>query len=222
MSEHNPKASHLTAEEMEDFQQFVSRAYGPIKTILHEKRSDALHIDLLVIPEVPQYDCQAICTMGMSGLRMDATDDFAYAEMIMFLPKSWSLEMDALADPRRWWPLEVLKIFARWPLFEPIAIFWGLSSPNGIPSEPYPGTPFHGVLVMPPSQDEERGSCQIASRTVNLHALAPLTEREMEWKMNQADRFAFQDWFESTGEPLETLLIANPERGDYAPLLPRN
>ncbi len=207
---------------MEEFQQFVSRAYGPIETILHEKRSDELHIDLLLIPEVPQYDCQAVCTMGMSGMRMETADEFAYAEMIMFFPKWWSFEMDALADPRRWWPLEVLKIFARWPLFEPIEIFWGLSSPNGIPSEPYPGTPFHGVLVMPPTLDEERGLCQIAGRTVNLHALAPLTEGEMEWKMKQADRFAFQEWFEGTGEPLEKILIANPERGDYAPLLPRN
>lgn len=211
------KQGHLSADEMSEISDHVSRFVGPTGTVFHEFISGELHIDCFVVPEIPERDFQAVYITGMSGKPMPNTpDDLAYAELLVILPKEWPLGPDAFREEANYWPIRVLKDLARAPLSVKAGVYPGLSLLNGDSGEPYPGTPFVGMMLVSPDLFEPDFSLlHSGEKTINFYVLIPLTESEMIWKLNQSDPLAYPNRLASEGITPERIALIDPGRADF-------
>lgn len=61
---------------------------------------------------------QALVTRGMGSKPMTVPpdgEDWAFAELVMYLPSDWPLDLESLKDPKHGWPIEWLRRIARYP-----------------------------------------------------------------------------------------------------------
>lgn len=160
--------------------------------VYHELVSDLVHIDVNILRPKEGADFYVLYTTGMSDLPMTLPEDIAdredlkYGELFLFLPGDWDLgrehQLGSDLPYEQFWPIQMLKYFARFPHEYHTWLGWGHSIPNGPRYEPIcRGVGFGGVVLVQPQGvvplDTEDG------RHINFYMMVPAYKEEIEYKL---------------------------------------
>lgn len=190
--------SHGDGPLMDAVREHFERHVGPVWKVLHEIKSDQVHIDVYIIRADEQRPYHVLFTTGMAELPMttpDGAEDWRYAEVMIKLPADWPLEFDKEdlrrdeAEVERWyWPIRLLKDLARLPHEFHTWLSYGHSMPNGDPPRPYSdGATMCGALLVAPLIDSEGFETVRVEdgRTVHLWQVMPMGPGEIEHKLTK-------------------------------------
>lgn len=126
-------------ELIEAVSDHVDRHLGKTESVIHEKSSPTIHLDLIPVPARDDQPFKVVVTCGMAALPMHPPPDFAelrWTELCVLLPPDWPLDHESLYDERNWWPLGLLKELASYPHEDETAVWAGHTITNGVPPEP--------------------------------------------------------------------------------------
>ncbi|HAY13313.1 MAG TPA: suppressor of fused domain protein [Fimbriimonadaceae bacterium] len=216
------RTHYLSNEEIDGISAHFAKHVGPVnEMVLHEIVSDALHIDLHVIPDVPGHDCAVVFTTGMSALPMPRVDrDMQFAELFVVLPKAW-VEGNNLQTDEGYWPLGMLKTMARMPIYNKIPVYPGISIPNGDPAEEFPGTPFTGVLLDHGDIfGKDFARAEIEGKPINFYGLMPMRREEMDFKASQKQAHIYFAALMQLGVTDREKLLIDPQRPSFFDRIP--
>lgn len=173
------------------------RHIGPVTNVFREVRSDAVHVDVLVIGPRDERPYHTLVTCGMSERPMrvpiESPDDVGkvpelrFAELLLCLPPDWPLSPSDFKDEANYWPVRWLKMLARLPHQHDGWLGLGHSVPNGDPPRPLgPGVGFAGWFIDEPVLfPAEVRKFRFGDRATNLYAAVPVYEEEMTLKVRK-------------------------------------
>lgn len=173
----------------------VVKHVGPVTDVFHERVSDIVPIDVLVIAPDEGRPFTTLVTCGMSERPMrvplENPDDLGlipelrYAELLLALPPEWPVTPAAFEDEANYWPVRWLKRLARLPHQMGGWLGLGHTVPNGDPPRPLaPNLGFAGWLIDEPVRlPAEVQKLRVADRAINFYAAVPLTGPEMDFKV---------------------------------------
>lgn len=185
--------SEIERTEVSDF---IEETFGDYSEVIHEIVSPDIHIDIAIIPPAEDRDYYTLCTMGVGAHRMNIPDNYRFkhllaehAELLIYLPADWNLTEESLNDERNYWPIRLLKDFARMPIEASSWIAWGHSLSQQ-ENEPFAeDMPYSSSLLLFPQPDIYYGTSLSLStgKTVDFFQVFPLTDEEMKYKLHCAD-----------------------------------
>jgi len=191
---------------MEDF---MRAKVGEASTVQHEIESRFVHIDVHLIPPAVGRDHWVLFTTGMSALPMTFPPEASCmcgkcpdrAELVMGLPASWFTPDDVACggrvDPKRYWPIRIMKDLARLPHECCTFLEWGHTVGNGDPPKRYTRERlFKGALLLSPV-GIFRGLARAPTpngKPIDVLGVLPIFKDEMTFKLNHGldallDRF---------------------------------
>ena len=139
-----------TERELDLVQAYIENTYGMFESVFHEVVSPDIHVDICVIPPVPERNYYTLVTLGMGAHRMNIPGELAgmqleRAELAISLPSDWKIDSE---DERWYWPIRWLKILARLPIEEDSWLGWGhtVSNPGQLPFAENTG--FAGMILL--------------------------------------------------------------------------
>lgn len=189
---------------IEQISAHIEQHLGPISAVLHEIISDAVHLDVHVVPATAEVPYLRLVTSGMSDRPMtlpEGVEAPQYMELMLSLPADWPMDQRDFEDPRHYWPIRLLKTLARLPHKFETWLGFGHTIPNGHPAEPYaPGVRFDGAIVLPPVSTPE-GFARLgidADKTIVFMTVVPLYPEEMALKLKDGSD-ALLDRFDAKG-----------------------
>lgn len=173
------------ATNIEAIQDHLVKHIGGEFKIFHEIKSEAVHLDVIIMQPTESEPYWTLMTSGMSDRPMK---DGSLAEMMLRLPADWKVPMRdgeevwKGKDGERWyWPVRVLKQMARFPHVYKTAFAVGHTIDNGQPADPWShGTAFNAAFfangrTLPEAFDEiDLGD----GRKIQVLALYPLYAEE--------------------------------------------
>lgn len=191
--DHMQSGFYSEAEENE-VSAFIDRTFGEYEFVFHEIASPDIHLDIAVIPPSEERNYYTLCTIGAGAHRMQIPENVRlqylvaeYAELLIYLPADWDFSEDALNDARNYWPIRLLKDFARMPINTHSWMSWGhtLSSAGNAPFAA--GVPYNSAILLYPQPDvKEEVSCPLSTmRSVNFYQVFPLSEEELGYMLQQ-------------------------------------
>ncbi len=184
--------------ELEELSDFIEKTFGKYDHVFHEVIFPDIHMDIIIIPPTEERNYYTLCTMGVGAHRMDVPDEFEFryetliaerAELLIYLPADWNLTVEGMKDERNYWPIRLLKDFARMPIETESWITWGHSFSQE-EEEPFAeGVPYSSaVLLSPQPVIDNIVSCPLAvGKSVDFYQVFPLTHEELEYKLKCAD-----------------------------------
>ena len=107
------------------------------------------------------------------------------AELMVMLPPEWNIQPANLGSDSGYWPIAWLTTIADFARAPDGWLGTGYVFPNGEPMRPIPGTPFSGMLVLPPIVSythETYAFCSKDGTRFSLYALIPLYAGEIDIK----------------------------------------
>ena len=167
----------------------IEAHFGPVDTVYHEILSDLVHIDVHHVAPRPGRLYHTLITSGMSDRPMTVPPGAAnsqYAEVLIYLPYTWTLSEAAFRDEANYWPVRLLKTLARFPHEYDTWLGWGHTLPHGNPMEPYaPNTKLCCALLAPPLlAGEEFFTLDVSpTKTIFFYSVLPLYAEEMNFKL---------------------------------------
>ena len=181
----------VTGDEqtIEAISDHITEFVGPIESVWHELISDLVHIDVHLVAPTRRHDFFTLVTSGMSDRPMQAPEgheDKKYSELLICLPPDWKLSEKAFQKERWYWPIRWLKQLSRLPHEYDTWLWEHHTVPNGDPPEPFADNTdlCCAYLLRPALFDKEFRKLRINKRkTVYFHALVPLYEEEMNYKL---------------------------------------
>lgn len=174
----------------------VVKHVGPVTNVFHERVSDLVRVDLLVVGPHEGRPFTTLVTCGMSERPMrvplENPDDLAlipelrFAELFLALPPDWPMTPEAFQDEAHFWPIRWLKRLARLPHQMDGWLGLGHTIPNGDPPRPFAANSgFAGWLIDEPVVlPRELLKLRVADRVINFYAAVPLYPAEMEFKLH--------------------------------------
>lgn len=172
--------------------------------MFHELVSHLVHIDIHIIKPTEERNFYTLVTTGMSYRPMTIPDSFPeeakalnYAELVICLPPDWPLDQALSTETQKvgeqqseeyYWPIRMLKYFARFPHEYDTWLWQGHTIPNGNPPEPVAtNATFTGtILAFPILFSEEAHTLKIDdSKTIHFLSLIPLYTEEMNLKLKK-------------------------------------
>ena len=170
----------------------IERHIGRIHMVFHEIVSDDLHIDIHHVKSSLLRRFEVLVTSGMSALPMAVPGDSnepRFAEIVTVLPKGWPLTKEAFSDERNYWPIRLMKTFARLPHRDNTWLGLGHTLANGESENlmrPYAdGTRFCAAALLPPSSLGEDFWCMKRGNESDIFfwAAVPLHLPELRFKL---------------------------------------
>lgn len=187
---------YYSGGEMNEVSDFIEETFGEYDFVMHEVVSPDIHLDIAIIPPTDERNYYTLCTMGAGAHRMDVPDNFRYEnhiaeriELLMYLPADWDLSEENLNDERNYWPIRLLKDFARMPINSGDWIGWGHTMSQE-EYEPFADdVPYSTSILLAPQPDiDEMVTLPISSgKSVNFFQVFPLTKEELEYKFECAE-----------------------------------
>lgn len=165
--------------------------------VFHEMISGEVHVDVFHVFPNEKYNFHTLVTCGMAQKAMPAPDDmkqFEYAELMLCLPPEWPMTIEAfLADQSAYWPIELLKYFARFPSQTNAFVTIGHTIDNSV--GPFSASFFFTPVLFP----EEFRSFQMPDgRLVNILSVIPIHAVELEY-IKDTGCYEFIDILEQNG-----------------------
>lgn len=199
---------------MAEIETYFEAKNGKIENVFHEIVSDDVHIDVYVME--PNNGQRILFTVGMSAKPMPhAPAGKEFAEVMIALPVSWPVSQEELNNEENYWPIFVLKTFARLPHGNRCFIPRYISIPSSHPEEvPYAGTNFTAAMLESPVPLLGPGSDVITmgNKEVHLHTIMPITKEECAIKVSSRDPEFLHREFTRVGADFRDLLIVNKNR----------
>lgn len=184
-----PGAGEGDAELIDLISGHIERWIGPVSFVLHERDSEAVHIDVHCVAPTPERNIWTLVTSGMSQRPMRVPDDLPdpmFVELVAFLPPRWPINPESFRNESSYWPIRWLRMLARFPHRYQTWLGYGHTIPNGDPPQPFaPNTRFCCMLIAPMLSAPEE-FCRIerpADRDIHLYAVQPLYAEEMAFKL---------------------------------------
>jgi|GEM_PF-1501660 len=184
-------------------------------TVLHEKKSEIVHVDVYCVPPSKDSPCEdrpfyTLVTSGMAELPMKpppTSAGYTHGELIMFLPPDWP--MDRLTtDKAAQWPVQVMQRLARYPHQNDTWLWLGHSLSLG--DLGVPGVRFDSALLyFPYFLDAKKGNLAMEDgRNILFMGITLLYPEELELlrKENSTKLFDIAD------EMDVELLLVDPDR----------
>jgi hypothetical protein len=220
---YKPREESLVPPDMQDsnleeISAHIEEHVGKVATVFHEIISDVVHVDIHPVQPTSERPYWTLITSGMSDLPMSAppgAEEFAYAELMLCLPKTWKMDQKEWDDEAHYWPIRWLKLCARFPHLYHTWLFWGHTIPNGDPPEPFAsGTAMCGMLLgTPRTVPDDFTRLPIRDdKVIHFLALYPIYQGEMELKLKEGTE-RLDELFE-THKVTELL---NPRRKEVTP-----
>ncbi len=208
---------NMEDSQIESIDRHIEKHIGKISTVFHEIISDLVHIDVHQVPPTNERPYWTLVTSGMSDLPMRAPDgatEFAYAEVMLCLPKAWKMDQTDWKDEAHYWPIRWLKICARFPHEYKTWLSWGHTIPNGDPPEAYAGNTGFCCMMLgtPRTVSTEFWTLPIrADKTVRFFALYPLYRGEVDLKLRKG-----AEHIETLFDKMKVSEVLNLERPDLS------
>jgi Suppressor of fused protein (SUFU) len=174
----------------------VVKHVGLVTDVFHERVSDVVHVDILVVGPHEGRPFTTLVTCGMSELPMHVPlenpedlgliPELRFAELLLALPPDWPLVPEAFQDEANYWPVRWLKRLARLPHQMGGWLGLGHTIPNGDSPRPLgPNTKFAGWLIDEPVLlPRELQKLRVGDRSINFYAAVPLYESEIAFKVS--------------------------------------
>lgn len=185
-----------SSSEMEEVSDFIENNFGSYQFVLHEVVSPDIHVDIIIVPPTEDRNYYTLCTMGVGAHRMNVPDQYRYgnlvaerAELLIYLPPDWDLSKEHLQDERNYWPIRLLKDFARMPIETDCWIGWGHSMSHHDDETFAEGVPYSSsVLLCPQPEIDNPVSLPLSTgKSIDFFQVFPLTQEELDYKLQCAD-----------------------------------
>lgn len=169
----------------------VTRYVGAPEFVLHEIKSELVHLDVHVVPPAPDRAFWFLFTTGMSARPMTVpagAHSSRYAELSILLPRTWKLDRASWQQDSRWfWPIGELKSAALLPHRFKTWLGYGHTIVGAEPDAPYaPSTRLSSMVVLPPvSIPDEVTRIYVGDLEVELLTLWPLYPEELDYKLER-------------------------------------
>ena len=171
-------------EEINLIEKHIDKHFGKFDNVIHEVVSPDIHIDICIIEPTKEQNYYTLVTVGMGAYDMNVPKecknlDFSNAELLITLPSNWDIKSN---DEKWYWPIRLLKTFARFPLEQKTWLGYGHTVSN---VEQYAeNTEFNNTLIsLPYYFGEEALNCSLSNKKVNFYQLIPLYESELNYKL---------------------------------------
>jgi hypothetical protein len=193
----------------------IEQHLGPVATILHEKESYFVHIDVIPVAPTEALPFWTFVTSGMSDEPMPVPREVGasrYAELVICLPPGWPVPGSGYWGRSVWeqeenyWPIGLLKLLALFPhQFETWFTYGHTVAYAGAPNTGAEGVGFTDALLMPPTiLPEGFWSLEVArNKTIEFLQVVPLYPDEAEFKR----RHDWQALYKLAGEEQEFELV---------------
>lgn len=174
----------LTPEEVQEWEEIIVKHFGTIRNVFHELVSPDIHCDIYVVDPPDQAKVYLI-TGGMSGYLMPVPDELQAdgvperLELMVTLPAEWPLTYKDLRNKANYWPIQMLKDLARYP----VENFQMLNNGHtvGMP-KPYGDTKFTAALLRTPGQLSPKTRFRLSAEVeTGLLQLIPILPEEREY-----------------------------------------
>lgn len=202
-------------EEQACVEGHTERFFGPAELVHHEMISPWVHVDVHLIAPSVEHPWFTLVTQGMGARAFrDEEGEEQRCELLITLPPDWVVRAEDWQRPDRSWPMQLLRLLARFPFVSGEPIDWGhsfdLSEDLGEDS----GTNFCAAMLLSPGLfEEEASACTLpdASR-VTYWQVIPLYREELRYKFNygtDALLELFTDEMLSTADPRRLNAVAD-------------
>lgn len=202
--------SEVNIKAIEDH---ISKHIGEPGEVFHEILSHLVHIDVHIVKPSRDFPFLLLVTSGMSDHPMtvpQGAEEFRYAELCMMLPPDWPID-----KPEYFWPIKVLKTFARFPHEYDTFLTWEHSI-GGAPEDPMlaDGIDFNGLILIPPYElPHEFAVLQLPNgESIKFCQILLLYPEEMAYKRKKGFE-ALMDLFDKN----EIGTMTDPDRPNIAP-----
>ena len=182
----NPK--FYTEEEMSAVEQHIKRNFGDFDRVFHELVSPDIHVDICIVPPSDERDYYTLVTMGMGAHCMNVPKDLEEyklerAELAIAVPSDWKLDEDSMKEDRWYWPIRLLKVLARLPVYNDTWLGWGHTM--DIESPFADNTKLSAAILIGAQVAEQDGAVCVlpGGDEVNFYQVIPLYKEEMEYKL---------------------------------------
>lgn len=175
------------------FEFHLRRFLGDDFTLLTERVSPGIHLDLYVFAPSADVPHVTLVTAGVSDRPMTLPDGAEGAgdrrlELMLAVPPGWPgldpLTEAPLEDPKNFWPIKMLKDVARIPSTYDSHLAWGHSIIDDEGSLVAPGVRFGGALVGPPlGYPPPMMRATTPAGEVDLLAVLPVLPDELDFKV---------------------------------------
>lgn len=181
-------AKMMYTEEITDH--FDKNFPDRVTSVFHEIISDIVHIDVYFMEPTEEEPFRVVYTTGMSDLLMtlpsEIEKEYSHlkrAELMMFLPATWSTDSEAFKDEKYYWPIRLLKQLARFPHEYNTWLGYGHTIPNSEEYDPYAeNTKLNGVVLSALSENIRLINTKDGN-LINVYSIIPLYKEEMAYKL---------------------------------------
>lgn len=190
MKENYIDAQMYMEEDWNAVEKHIETYFGTYPTVLHERQSPDIHVDICIIPPSEQGNYYTLVTMGMGARVMNVPEELAEyklerAELLITLPADWKLDEASMQDENWYWPIRLLKSTARLPLEQDTWLGWG-HTVSLYEGETYAeNTQLSSVMLVDPEAfGEDAFACRLSDGSqVNFYQLLPLYTEEAAFKV---------------------------------------
>ncbi len=176
----------------------ITKHAGKVSHVLHEILSDTVHIDIHVVAPTKRSPFWKLVTSGMSDLPMKAPkgcEKFRFAELAIALPGWWKLDSRSLNNQRWYWPIEWMKMIARFPHEYGAWLFYY----HTMPIAPPKGARFSGVAFGTDSEFPDKfWSMRTGKKTIFFMTPIPIYQDEMDFALEHSSEDLYKH-FEALG-----------------------
>ncbi len=200
---------------------------GASDWVFHEIVSTTIHVDIHIVPPTEERPFYVLVTSGMAERPMTSppeAEGCEFAELCICLPPDWpglsekartQSPQDAdhpWKDENNYWPIRTLKSLARFPHEYKTWLWFGHTTHNGNPPEPYsPGTRMCAAMVdFNPLFPKDFHKLSVGDRDIAFLTIYPLYEEEVQYKLDHG-----YDAFIAKMDAANVTAVIDPQRPSF-------
>lgn len=171
-----------TQDHHDEILEHVVKYFGPVKNSISETvPGSRVSVNIHIIPPSTNQNFVTLVTTGMSDEPMAYSNEesmFKYAELLLKLPTSWTVEGDDMKDQDHYWPIDWLRKVAHIPHIYDGWIEEGVILPNGEPPKAFASnTKLSSIMLCRP---KEVGLDKVHTKQgdIKIYSLVPIYEEE--------------------------------------------
>lgn len=155
--------------------------------VFDEIESEIIHRDIFFIKATEERPYHILLSCGMSALPMKVPEDIEsseFAEVMILLPKEWSLEYESFSDERNYWPIRIMKQLMLLPHPNKNWLGFGHTFVHEDDDEFAEGIGFNSVMLAN-SMELSSDFMEIElenDKVIDIYTLIPLYKEELEFK----------------------------------------
>ena len=160
----------------------VVEYFGPVKNSITETvPGSRVSVNIHIIPPSMNQNFVTLVTTGMSDEPMDYSNEdcmFKYAELLLKLPSSWTVEEDDMKDQDHYWPIGWLRKVAHIPHIYDGWLDEGVIVPNGEPPQSFASNTKLSCIMLCRPQELGLDKVHTKQGDIKIFSLVPIYEEE--------------------------------------------